>query len=338
MQKKVNIVPKRDRCGVDGKAEVWVMLGKTTIDRKGEGQVPRYHTKGLIGAISRLYQRVLQRIISSRYQDPGRCYSSDKLTDGLTVIRDGRKQSRLSGSEWHQLLISPSSQQAIVNRVRCNQLSEWARVILLETSPGEKVLEIGSGTGEISLHLAKAGRIVTALDISAESLEFIRRCAAELEVEIGTVQADATQPLPFMDDEFDCVWSSGLLEHFTADERRSMLREQRRITRNKVIAMVPNAACVAYRAGKKYQEERGIWKYGLEIPILSLREDFEAAGLHVVSEYSVGARHALKFLPANHPLRKALSEWIDSLSPEELRDCNQGYLLVTIGVKKTAER
>jgi len=257
-----------------------------------------------------------------------------KPPDGLMVVWSGRKRSQLSGSDWDQVLFSPSSHRAVVNRVRYNQLSEWAQVILLETSPGEKVLEIGSGTGEISLHLAKAGRIVTALDISAESLEFVRSCAAELGIKIGTIQADATQPLPFMDDEFDCVWSSGLLEHFTADERRSMLREWKRITRGKVIAMVPNAACVAYRTGKKYQEERGIWSYGLEIPILSLREDFEAAGLHVVSEYSVGARHALIFLPAKHPLRKALSEWIDSLSPEELRDCNQGYLLVTIGLKR----
>lgn len=254
--------------------------------------------------------------------------------DGLMVAWKGRKRSRLSGSERNEALISPASQQAIVERVRHHRLSEWAQVILLETSPGQKVLEIGAGTGEISLHLAWAGRKVMALDISGESLEFIRRCAADLGIEIETVRADATQPLPFPDDEFDCVWSSGLLEHFTPDERRSMLREQQRVTKGKVIAMVPNAACVAYRAGKRYQEERGIWPYGLEIPILSLRDDFEAAGLHVVSEYSVGARHALNFLPTDHPLRKALSAWMESLSTEELRDCHQGYLLVTIGLKR----
>jgi len=257
-----------------------------------------------------------------------------KPPDGLMVVWRGRKRSKLSGSDWNEVLVSPSSQRKIVERVRNNHLSEWAQVMLLETSPGQKVLEIGAGTGEISLHLAWAGRRVTALDISDESLEFIRRCAAELGVEIETVQADATQPLPFNDNEFDCVWSSGLLEHFTPDERRFMLQEQRRVTRNKVIAMVPNAACVAYRAGKRYLEERGLWPYGLEIPILSLRDEFEAVGLRVVSEYSIGAEHALNFLPIDHPLRKALSEWISTLSPEELRDCHQGYLLVTIGLKR----
>ena len=258
-----------------------------------------------------------------------------KPPDGLMVVWKGQKRSQISGSDWSRLLISPSTHRAVVERVRHGKLTEWGQVIMLETSPGQKVLEIGSGTGEISLHLAWARRKVTALDISDECLEFIRRCAADLGVEIGTIKADATQPLPFPDDEFDCVWSSGLLEHFTPDERQAMLREQRRVSRNKVIAMVPNAACVAYRAGKRYQEEKGIWPYGMEIPILSLREDFEAVGLQVVAEYSVGAKHALNFLPEKHPLRKALAAWMESMSPEELWSCNQGYLLVTIGVKQS---
>ena len=252
----------------------------------------------------------------------------------LMLVWRGQKRSRLTGSEWNEVLISPPSQQAVVERVRRNHLSEWGQVILLATSPGEEVLEIGSGTGEISLHLAQAGREVTAMDCSTKSLEFIQRCAADLEVAIKTIQSDATQPLPFTDNEFDCTWSSGLLEHFALNERRDMLREWGRITRGKVIALVPNAACVAYRAGKAYQEEQGTWTWGLETPILSLRDDFEAAGLKVVSEYSVGARHALSFLPADHPLRKSLSAWIEGLSSSQLKDCNQGYLLVTIGSKR----
>jgi len=91
---------------------------------------------------------------------------------------------------------------------------------------------------------------------------------------------------------------------------------------------------VDYRVGKALAEWEDRWPYGLKIPVLSLRDDFEAAGLQVVSEYSVGARHALNFLPTDHPLRKALSAWMESLSTEELKDCHQGYLLVTIGLKR----
>ena len=111
-----------------------------------------------------------------------------------------------------------------------------------------------------------------------------------------TVIADASRQLPFPNNAFDCVWSSGLLEHFGPKERQNMLIEQARISKEKVISLVPNAACVAYQAGKAYQEEQGIWPYGVEIPILSMRKNFECAGLQILSEYSLGAEHALNFL------------------------------------------
>jgi hypothetical protein len=112
-----------------------------------------------------------------------------------------------------------------------------------------------------------------------------------------------------------------------------MLREWARVTRGVLIDLVPNAACVGYRAGKGKLEARGEWIYGLEMPLLTQRDDFEAAGLRVLSEYSVGAKHALNFLAEDHPLRQTLSDWMDEKTPEELRALHQGYLLVTIGKK-----
>ena len=69
------------------------------------------------------------------------------------------------------------------------------------------------------------------------------------------------------------------------------------------------------------------------MPLVSLREDFAAAGLTVLEEYSVGAQHSLEFLPRRHPLRRMLSQWMNGISREFLDSCNQGYLLVTIGTK-----
>ena len=279
-----------------------------------------------------LLQKVLNRGCDHVTAEPV-SYDGKPASDGLMVLWKGQKRSRLSGRQWNDSLLSQSTQHDLIDRVRHNHLSEWGQVILLATRRKEKVLEIGCGTGEMSLHLAQAGRKVTALDFSKESLEFIRNCAEELGVSIETVLANATQFLPFLDNEFNCVWSSGLLEHFGPAERQNMLREQARISKEKVVSLVPNAACVAYQAGKAYQEEQGTWPYGLEIAVLSMRSDFETAGLQVVSEYSVGAKHALGFLPKNHPLRKSLASWLKGLSSNELENSNQGYLLVTIGFK-----
>ena len=262
-------------------------------------------------------------------------YGNKPAEDGLMVVWEGRKPSRLSGAQWHEVLMEPNVEQKVVDAVRLNRLSDWARVVMLETAPGEQVMEIGSGTGQISLQLAQAGRCVSCLDTSRESLEFIRRCAAKLDVPVTTVCADATQPLPFQDEQFDCVWSSGLLEHFVAEERRAMLREWARVCRGKLLNLVPNGSSLAYRAGKMLQERAGLWPYGLEMPLVTLRDDYEAIGLAVIREFSVGSHHSLSFLPESAKgLRTALSRLFEEVPERELDEWNQGYLLVTIGTKR----
>jgi SAM-dependent methyltransferase len=222
-----------------------------------------------------------------------------KLRGRLTNYTFHQNDARLTADEWNRILISSDQEKLIVSHARNGIISSWGRELLNATKPGMAVLEIGSGSGEISLYLAKEGRKVTLLDLSLQNLTFSRQCAKDLGISVTTVEADALLGLPFLDESFDWVWSSGLLEHFSFQERKNILHEQCRITRKGVITLVPNAACVAYRAGKDYQEERGFWLYGLETPILTLREEYEAAGLRVDSEYSVGFQHAFNFLP-NH--------------------------------------
>jgi cyclopropane fatty-acyl-phospholipid synthase-like methyltransferase len=171
------------------------------------------------------------------------------------------------------------------------------------------------------------------VDFSPDSLRFSQSCARELGLDIRTVQADVLQGVPFADGEFDCCWSSGLLEHFPPETRQAILREKARLSRGRVISLVPNAACLAYRIGKADQELRGVWPYGLETPIETQRDDFAAAGLEVTRECSVGAKHAVNFLQSKNPLSRELKRWVAGQSEPELLDCRQGYLLATVGVR-----
>ena len=306
----------------------WVLIIDKSLSGWGRLKCPPWERWPEISLLQKLLNRGCDQATAERVS-----YDGKPASDGLMFVWRGQKRSRISGRQWNETLISPSSQGDVVHRVRYNHLSEWCQTVLLATTVNEKVLEVGTGTGEISLHLAQAGRKVTALDLSKESLEFVQNCAQELGLSIETVLGNAAQSLPFYENAFNCVWSSGLLEHFGSEERQNMLREQARISKGKVISLVPNAACVAYQASKAYLEEQGTWPYGLELPALSMRSEFETAGLQVASEYSVGAKHALSFLPKNHPLRKSLASWLEGLSPNELETSNQGYLLVTIAFK-----
>lgn len=306
----------------------WILVIDKHLSQWGRLPCPPWERWPKICHLETLLNRGCDRVIAEPVG-----YDRADASDNLMLLWRGRKRSRLSGQQWTEVLFSPSIRSDLLRRVKHNHLSEWGQTILLATLPKEKVLEIGSGTGEVSLQLAQAGRKAIAMDFSKESLQFIKNCAQDLGFFVETIMADVTQPLPFHNDSFDCVWSSGLLEHFSPEQRIIMLREQVRISRKLIICIVPNAASVAYRAGKAYQEENGQWPYGLETPILSMYKEFEAAGISIQDEFSVSPKHALLFLPHDHPLKDALSRWIGETASETLKNCQQGYLLVSIGRK-----
>lgn len=253
--------------------------------------------------------------------------------DGLMIAWKGRKRHRLSAPEWG-LAITPVEQaNALVERVSVGKMTPWCTAMIEATKLGDKVLEVGSGTGEISLRLACSGRRVTLLDFNQSLLDAARSHAAALGVEVKTIRADCEQGLPFSDGEFDCVWSSGLLEHFPYEERISMLREYTRVSKRIVVSLVPNAACLAYRAGKRSQELSGIWRYGSELPLSSLRSEYESVGFTEIQETTVGEWHGLNFLPEEDPFRHWLASLFRNLSESDRQSLQQGYLLVTVGRK-----
>lgn len=73
---------------------------------------------------------------------------------------------------------------------------------------GLEVLDAGAGTGRVTLRLYEAGARVTALDISPEMLEILKR----KEPNINCIEGDM-ENMPFKDESFDMVFSSLALVH-----------------------------------------------------------------------------------------------------------------------------
>jgi SAM-dependent methyltransferase len=72
--------------------------------------------------------------------------------------------------------------------------------------PGVALLDVATGTGNVSVPAAVAGAKVTGLDLTPKLLEKQRERAAAAGVEIKLVEGDAEE-LPFADESFDRVTS-----------------------------------------------------------------------------------------------------------------------------------
>ncbi len=90
---------------------------------------------------------------------------------------------------------------------------------------GEKVLEIGCGTGCDLLQFARHGAEAVGVDITPEHIRLARERAGNL---AKIYEADATE-LPFDNASFDYVYSHGVLHHL--DQPRRMVEEIFRVLR-----------------------------------------------------------------------------------------------------------
>jgi SAM-dependent methyltransferase len=72
--------------------------------------------------------------------------------------------------------------------------------------PGDRVLDVAAGTGNVSIPAAATGARVIASDLAPELMEHGRKVAAERGIDLEWREANA-QDLPFGDDEFDVVTS-----------------------------------------------------------------------------------------------------------------------------------
>lgn len=76
----------------------------------------------------------------------------------------------------------------------------------LEIAPGTRMLDAGCGAGQIAIPAAKAGAIVTGIDIAANLIEQARQRAEEANVNARFDEGDA-EDLPYPDASFDLVVS-----------------------------------------------------------------------------------------------------------------------------------
>ena len=109
----------------------------------------------------------------------------------------------------------------------------WRRVLIeaIGPRPGQRILDVATGTGMVAAGLARRGADVTGLDQSEQMLSAARQRLAEhpdLADKITLVQGEA-EHLPFADGEFDALTFTYLLRY--VDDRAATMRELARVVK-----------------------------------------------------------------------------------------------------------
>jgi ubiquinone/menaquinone biosynthesis C-methylase UbiE len=241
----------------------------------------------------------------------------------------------LTPKEWSNVLLEGITPETVAKNITNGKFLPWSENLLHFTEDSKEVLDLGCGAGQHSALLAYNGRKMTLLDLSQENLDFSAEVFEILGLNGRFCLADMTRPLSFEDNSFDTVFSCGVFEYFTDEEIKSILKEAYRISKRRIIIMVPNALSVAYRIGYWYMKKTKQWKWGGERPFRTLKPYFRSVENVRFFEFTVAAEHSFNFLtmPRREIIEKLTIRALklnDNSKPAPFR---QGYLLISIGEK-----
>jgi len=91
--------------------------------------------------------------------------------------------------------------------------------LIKKYSQNKKIMEAGCGTGIISTYMASLGYDVTEVDINKKILNLAKKISKEYIPNASPkfIEKDILK-LDFNKNEFDCIFSNGVLEHFSDKE------------------------------------------------------------------------------------------------------------------------
>lgn len=105
----------------------------------------------------------------------------------------------------------------------CNRITRFV-------APEGKVLEVGCGTGMMSIYINKGGWNVTGLDSNAVQVQRAKMLNKEMGTKVRFINFDVFKLNDKEIEKFDLSFSQGLLEHFTDEDIKKIIKAQFKIS------------------------------------------------------------------------------------------------------------
>lgn len=137
---------------------------------------------------------------------------------------------------YYETILAEETHGALSYRWRMRWLDE-----LLRPGPGDHVLDVGSGAGVVSRHLARRGAEVEAVDLAEAAVAVARRASEGLNIRYTV--ADAARCVHLAAASFDKMTCCDLIEHVHDDVMQGVFREALRLLKPGGLLFVysPNA-------------------------------------------------------------------------------------------------
>ncbi len=152
-------------------------------------------------------------------------------------------------------------------------------VRLAQIQPGDSVLEVGCGTGSLTLaakrQVGPSGRVV-GIDIISAMIEISQRKAEQAHADI-TFQLGSINDIPFPDNQFDVVMCSFMIFHMSEDTRRKGIAEMYRVLKPQGRLLVLDLAMPTQWLQRAIAQ-RVIFQGGLEHDLRELLPLMDASG------------------------------------------------------------
>jgi ubiquinone/menaquinone biosynthesis C-methylase UbiE len=97
----------------------------------------------------------------------------------------------------------------------------------LDLKKGESVIDVGVGTGNVSIRIAAAGAVPTGIDISPSGIKICQEKIPQCNFIVGNLM----EPLPFVDCSFDKAVSNNVIYAIPPSERKLVANELFRVLR-----------------------------------------------------------------------------------------------------------